>query len=170
MKILRLIITGACVAAFTFMLPISASAQGAKSKASPSPSASPTAAASKSSTKAETSATTTAASDKPARAIPLRGTATSIDASAKTFTIAGKTSSRVFKATDETKITKAGAEAKFGDLTENEYVTGSYWKRDDGTLELKSLKIGGKTEGEKASSSKKKAKKDEAAADEEAEE
>jgi hypothetical protein len=168
MKILRFLITGTCVAALTLLLPISASAQGSKTKASPSPTAAPTAAA-KSSTKAETTtSTTTAAADKPARAIPLRGTATSVDASAKTFTIAGKTSTRVFKATDETKITKGGAEAKFSDLTENEYVTGSYWKRDDGTLELKSLKIGGKTDSEKASSSKKKAKKDEA--EEEAEE
>ncbi len=156
MKIIRFLITGTCVAAFTFLLPISASAQGSKTKASPSPSASPTAAA-KSSTKAETTTTTTAASDKPARAIPLRGTATAVDASAKTFTIAGKTSTRVFKVIDETKITKAGAEAKFTELTEGEYVTGSYWKREDGSLELKSLKIGGK-EGSEGSS--KKAKKD----------
>ena len=169
MKILRFLITGTCVAAFTFLLPISASAQGAKLKASPSPGASPTAAA-KSSTKAETS--TTAASDKPARAIPLRGTASSVDTSAKTFTIAGKTSTRVFKVTDETKITKGGEEAKFSDLTENESVTGSYWKRDDGTLELKSLKIGGKTDAEKASSTskKKKAKKDAAEEEETSEE
>ena len=166
MKIIRFLITGACVAALTFLLPISASAQGAKSNASPSPGASPTAAA-KASTKTETS--TTAASDKPARAVPLRGTASSVDTSAKTFTIAGKTSTRVFKVTDETKITKAGEEAKFSELNENDYVTGSYWKRDDGTLELKSLKIGGKTDAEKASSSgkKKKAKKDAAAEEDE---
>ena len=172
MKIIRFLITGTCVAALTFVLPISASAQGSKTKASPSPSASPTAAA-KSSTKAEsTTTTTTAASDKPARAIPFRGTASAVDASAKTFTIAGKTSTRVFKATDETKITKAGAEAKFSELTDSEYVTGSYWKRDDGTLELKSLKIGGKGDAEKSGSASKKksTKKDEAAEDEESEE
>jgi hypothetical protein len=98
----------------------------------------------------------------------MHGTASAVDASAKTFTIAGKTSSRVFKATDETKITKAGAEAKFSELTENERVSGSYWKREDGTLELKSLKIGGKTDAEKASStSKKKSTKKEEAAEEE---
>ena len=101
----------------------------------------------------------------------MRGTATAVDKSAKTFTIAGKANSRVFKATDATTITKAGASATFGDLTENEYVTGSYLKKEDGTLELKSLKIGGKTDAEKAKSSKKKGKKDDAAAaDEEAEE
>jgi hypothetical protein len=52
-------------------------------------------------------------------------------------------------------------------------VSGSYWKKEDGTLERKSLKIGGKTDAEKAKakSSKKKSKKDDAAAaDEEAEE
>ena len=168
MKITRYLITGTCVAALTLLLPISAHAQGAKSAASASPSASPAAAA-KSTTKAETTTTTTtAASDKPARAVPLRGTATAVDASAKTFSIAGKTNTRVFKATDETKITKAGAEATFADLTENEYVTGSYWKRDDGTLELKSLKIGGKTDAEKATSAKKKKAKKDAAEEEEA--
>ena len=167
MKILRLIITGTCVAALTFLLPLSASAQGAKSKASPMASPSPAETTKASASPAKTTTTT---ADKPARAIPLRGTASSIDKSAKTFTIAGKTSSRVFKATNETKITKAGAEATFADLSENEYVTGSYWKRDDGTLELKSLKIGGKTDSEKASSSKKKSKKDEAAEEEESSE
>ena len=155
MKIRSYLITGACVTALTLCLPINATAQGEK-KASPSPSA------------AATTTTTTAATDKPARAIPLRGTASAIDASAKTFTIAGKSTSRVFKATDATTITKAGSPATFADLTENEYVTGSYLKKDDGTLELKSLKIGGKTDAEKASSTKKKkSKKDDAAAEEE---
>jgi hypothetical protein len=43
------------------------------------------------------------------------------------------------------------------DLMDNDAVTGSYWKHEDGTLEVKSLKIGGKMEGEKAT---KKSKKD----------
>jgi hypothetical protein len=160
MKIPSYIVTGTCIAALTLLVPVSASAQGKKSKESPSPAESPKAAAA-------TTTTTTATTDKPARAVPLRGTATAIDKSAKTFTIAGKTSSRVFKATDTTTVTKAGAAATFADLTENEYVTGSYWKREDGTLELKSLKIGGKTDAEKASSTKKKSKKDDAAAEDE---
>ena len=164
MKILSHLITGTCIAALTLLVPVTASAQGAKSKGSPSPSTSAAAATT-------TTSTTAASSDKPARAIPLHGTASAVDKSAKTFTIAGKTSSRVFKATDTTTITKNGAAATFGDLTDNEYVSGSYWKKEDGTLELKSLKIGGKTDAEKAKSTKKKSKKDEAAtADEEAEE
>lgn len=152
MKIATYLVTGTCIAALTLLVPINASAQGKKSKESASPAASPKAAA-----------TTTATTDKPARAVPLRGTATAVDKSAKTFTIAGKTSSRVFKATDATTITKAGAAATFADLSENEYVTGSYLKGADGTLELKSLKIGGKTDAEKAGSTKKKSKKDDAA-------
>ena len=161
MKMLSYLITGTCVAALTLLVPVSASAQGTKSKESPSPSASA----------AASTSTTTAASDKPARAIPLHGTVSAVDKSAKTFTIAGKTSSRVFKATDTTTVTKAGAAATFADLSDNEYVSGSYWKKEDGTLELKSLKIGGKTDAEKAKSSKKKSKKaDAAAADEDAEE
>lgn len=100
--------------------------------------------------------------------MPLRGTATAVDKSARTFTIAGKGSARVFKGTDATAVSKAGSSATFADLAENDYVTGSYWRRDDGTLELKSLKIGGKTDAEKAKSSKKKSKKDDAAAQDEA--
>ena len=169
MKILSYLITGSCIAALTLLVPVNASAQGTQAKASPSPTAS---AAGASTT---TTSTTTASSDKPARAIPLHGTASAVDKSAKTFTIAGKTSSRVFKATDTTTITKAGAAATFADLSDNEYVSGSYWKKEDGTLELKSLKIGGKTDAEKAASTSKKTKKkskkdDAAAADEEAEE
>ena len=165
MKILSYLTTGTCIAAFALLVPVSASAQGTTSKASPSPS--PSAAEASTTTKK----TTTASSDKPARAIPFRGTASAVDKSAKTFTIAGKTSSRVFKATDTTTITKAGAEATFAEISDDEYVTGSYWKKEDGTLELKSLKIGGKTDAEKAKSTKKKSKKEDAAAeDEEAEE
>jgi hypothetical protein len=118
------------------------------------------------STAAPATATSSPAAKAP-RAIPLRGTASAVDQAGKTFTIAGKSSSRVFKATDQTTITKAGNSATFADLTDNEPVTGSYWKKDDGTLELKSLKIGGKTDAEKAKSSTKKSKKKKTDADEE---
>ena len=129
-------------------------------KASPSPAAKSSPAATASGSESSTTAA------KPARAIPFRGTATAVDQSAKTFTIAGKSSSRVFKAVDATKITKAGEPATFADLPDNEPVTGSYRKLEDGTLELNSLKIGGKTDAEKAKSASKKSKK-KAAAEEE---
>jgi len=166
MKITSYLITGTCIAALTLLVPINASAQSTKSP-SPSPSAAEAA------TTKTTTATSASPADKPARAIPFRGTASAVDKSAKTFTIAGKTSSRVFKATDTTTVTKAGVAAAFADLADNDYETGSYWKKEDGTLELKSLKIGGKTDAEKASSTSKKkksTKKDEAAEDEESSE
>ena len=120
--------------------------------AAPKPAASPAAVAAASPSEA--------APAKAPRAIPLRGNATEVNKAAKTFTVAGKTASRTYKATDKTTITKAGASATFADLTENEAVTGSYWKQADGTLELKSLKIGGKTEAEKAADAAKKEKRE----------
>lgn len=134
MKYKTYVITAASVAALAFVTAAPAFAQGSKKSASPSPSAS----ASPTATKGDSPAKTTSA-----RAIPFHGTASAIDQSAKTFTIAGKKTSRVFKATDQTTVTKDGNTATFADLTDNERVSGSYWKRDDGTLELKSLKIGG---------------------------
>jgi hypothetical protein len=61
------------------------------------------------------------------------------DQTAKTFTITGKETSRVFKVTDNTKITKAGQPAALADITENVEVSGSYWKD---TMEAKTVKIG----------------------------
>ena len=160
MKIRSYLVTGACIAALTLCLPISASAQAAKTKSSPTASPSPAAAST------TTTATTTASpAEKAPRAIPFRGTISAVDQSAKTFTIAGKTTTRVFKVSEKTTVTKNGAAATMADIAADEAVTGSYWKQADGTLEAKSVKIGGKTDAEKASS-KKKSKKD--AAEEEA--
>lgn len=144
------LLTAASIAAIACSGALTALAQGTASPSpSPSAKASPTA----------TAAASESTPAKPSRAIPFRGTASAVDQSAKTFTIAGKSSSRVFKATDSTKITKAGESATFADLPDNEPVTGSYRKMEDGTLELNSLKIGGKTDAEKAKSSSKKKKK-----------
>ena len=150
MKYRNQLITVTCIAALAFTGTLSA----ADKKKSPAPMASP--------------AASVAASPmaKSPRAIPFRGTASAIDKSAKTFTIAGKLTSRVFKVTDKTTVTKAGAPATFADLADNDAVTGAYWKQTDGSLEAKSLKIGGKTEAEKSPSpsKKKKSKKDSAEA------
>ena len=105
-----------------------------KKAASPAPSATPAASASAS------------PAAKAPRAIPFRGTASAVDQSAKTFAVAGKETSRTFKVTDKTTITKDGEASTFADLADDTKVTGSYWKQTDGTLELKSLKIGGKAE------------------------
>ena len=97
-----------------------------------------------------------AASPKTAAASPARqsirpalfhGMISAVDQDAKTFTLAGKKQSRVFKVTDKTSITKAGKPATMTDVTENEEASGSYWKNADGTLEAKMLRLGptGKT-------------------------
>ena len=88
-----------------------------------------------------------------------------VDQKAKTFTIAGKEKSRVFKITDKTVVTKAGAPATMKDVVANEEVRGSYWKMSDGTLEAKSVKVGPKTDAEKATDEKRKQKKAEKAAE-----
>ncbi len=93
----------------------------------------------------------------------MRGSVSSVDAAAGTFTIVGKKKTRVFKVTDKTTVTKDGAAATIADITADERVTGSFWKQEDGTLEAKTVKIGGKGAGGK--SAKKKSKKADADAD-----
>jgi hypothetical protein len=119
----------------------------AASKTSPSPS--PAASAS-----ASPSAKASPSANAP-RTIPFHGTIASVDQSAKTFTMAGKETSRVIAITDKTVITKGGATAAMTDVAANEAVRGSYWKQADGTMEAKTVKLGEKTEGEKAGAGKK---------------
>jgi 20S proteasome alpha/beta subunit len=76
------------------------------------------------------------------RPLPFHGMISGVDQNAKTFTIAGKKESRVFKVTDKTAITKAGKTATMQDITDNEEASGSYFKNADGTLEAKMIKIG----------------------------
>ncbi len=78
------------------------------------------------------------------------------DQSAKTFTIAGKEKSRVFKITDKTVITKDGNPATMSDIMEKEEARGQYWKTADGSLEAKSVKLGAKPEKAKKGSKKEK--------------
>ena len=84
-----------------------------------------------------------------------------VDNRAKTFTIAGKEHSRTFRITDKTTMTKAGAPATMKDVVANEEVRGSYWKVMDGTLEAKTVKLGPKTDAEKAADEKRKMRKKE---------
>ena len=87
------------------------------------------------------------------RFIPFHGMISAVDQTAKTFAIAGKKRSPVFKVTDKTTITKAGNTASMQDITENEEASGSYWKNADGTLEAKTVRLGpvGKTKTSTAS-------------------
>jgi hypothetical protein len=77
-----------------------------------------------------------------ANPLPYRGKVASVDASAKTFMV-GK---RTIKVTDQTNITKQGTAATMADITVGENVSGSYWKKDDGSLEAKNIKVGAEME------------------------
>ena len=93
------------------------------------------------------------------RAVPFHGMISAVDQTAKTFTIAGKEKARVFKVTDKSVLTKAGAAATMKDVTANEEVRGSYVKAADGSLETRVVKLGPMTDAEKAASSKSSKKK-----------
>ena len=149
MKNKSVIISSVCAVALAVCAPLSVSAKGKKSEASPAASASPSA-----------SSAATATVSK--RAIPFRGMISAVDQSAKTFTIAGKETSRVFKVTDKTTVTKDGNAATMSDIAANEKVRGSYWKGEDGSLEAKTVKLGEKTEKEKTKKKSKKDKEEEA--------
>jgi hypothetical protein len=137
MKYKSQLISGACIAALAFSAPLTASAAGKKSpSAAPEASASPTA---------------SATASPSARPIPFHGMIASVDQTAKTFTITGKETSRVFKITDKTKIMKDGNPATMSDLAEKEEARGQYWKNADGSLEAKTVKLGAKAEKKKES-------------------
>jgi len=132
------LIIGVCIAALVFCTPLAAQTTPRKS-ASPSPSP-------------NASASSVASPGKQnARSIPFHGMVSAVDQSTKTFTIASKTTSRVFKVTDKTAVTKAGNPATKADIVENQEVSGSYRKNADGTLEAKTVKIGPISEKKKES-------------------
>ena len=126
------LIAAGCIAALAFA-PASLSAAGKKKAASPAESASPAASPAKSAT----------------RPLPFHGMVSAVDQNAKTFTIAGKTASRVFKVTSKTAITKGANPATINDIVQKVEVSGSYWKAADGSLEAKMVKIGPMSSGEK---------------------
>lgn len=145
----------ACTAALVYCAPVAAFA------ASPTPAASPKSAStakpkpSEKATPAEKTATKT-------KALPFHGTVSTVEHTAKTFTIAGKEKSRIFKVTDTTVITKGGAPATMTDIVVNEQVRGSYVKAADGSLEARTIKVGPMTDAEKAEKPSKKTKKEDA--------
>ncbi len=119
------LISGVCVATLALCLSLAAQTMPKKSSstsASPSANASPV--------------------QQTARPFPFHGMISAVDQKAKTFTIAGKEKSRVFKVTDKTNVTKGGNAATMKDIVENEEVSGSYWKNPDGMLEAKNVKLG----------------------------
>jgi len=146
MKLTNLFIIGAFFAVVAICLP---TRSDAKAKGSPSP-------------EAESSAASSAdASPAKMRATAFKGMIASVDDIAKTFTIAGKDTSRVLKVTDKTIITKAGQPATMKEVVANEEVRGSYYKTPDGSMEAKILKLGALTEAEKAEREARRAKRQE---------
>jgi hypothetical protein len=145
----------ACTAALVYCAPVAAFA------ASPTPAASP-----KSSPKPKATATekapATESTTAKVKALPFHGTIASVEQTTKTFTIAGKEKSRIFKVTEATVIMKGGAPATFADLVANEEVRGNYVKAADGSMEAKTVKVGPMTDAEKAEKkpSKKQSKED----------
>jgi hypothetical protein len=128
-------------------LALSASAQ-ALPKVSPSPSATSGGPATMPGDQA-TATASASPSAKPERAAPFRGTISNVDTKGKTFTI-GKEKSRTFKVTDKTTITKNGQSATIKDVAVHDDARGSYWKMPDGSMEVKTLKIGAANEQEKS--------------------
>ncbi len=126
-----------------------------KPKASPSPSA-----AGPSDSPGSQTAAAEAPAAKSQRAVPFHGMIAVVDSAAKTFTIAGKEHSRTFKITESTKITKAGQPATAADVVANEEARGSYTKAADGTLEVKTLKVGPQSDQEKAADERRKSKRE----------
>jgi hypothetical protein len=150
-NITQLTVTG-CIAAALF---VSAADAFGKKKDTASPGASASPAASAAQPLASPSASP---GTKMVRVTPFHGMVAAVDSTAKTFTIVGKNKSRVFKISENTVITKAGAPAKMKDIVGKEEVRGSYWKEADGTLQAKTVKVGPLTAEEKAAKEARKAK------------
>lgn len=86
--------------------------------------------------------------------LPFRGTIKSTDAVAMTITLGSQQRDRVFHLTSESRITKAGEPAVFGDIKPGEEVGGQYRRRGNGEMEVLSLRVGPRPEA--APSAKKK--------------
>ena len=122
------LISGVCVVSLVFCLPLTAQTLRTQS----SPAASPHA----------TAGPASSPSKQAAHPIPFHGMVSAVDQNTKTFTIAGKKASRVFKVTDKSTITKGRNAATIKDIAQNEEVSGSAWKNPDGSLEAKTVKLG----------------------------
>src|ERR1700750_1911907 len=145
MKLTNSLVIGAFLAVIAICV---AKRSDAKAKGSPSP-------------EVDSSAASSAEAPARMRATAFKGIIASVDDRAKTFTIAGKDTSRVLKITDKTIVTKSGQPATMKEVVANEEVRGSYYKMPDGSMEAKVLKLGPLTEAEKAEREARKAKRDE---------
>jgi hypothetical protein len=87
-----------------------------------------------------------AATEPAVKKIPFHGKLKSVDATAQSITIAGKTKDRVFFLTPETRITDgSGAASTLAAAVIGEDVGGSYTKDATGKMTLGSVRLGAKT-------------------------
>jgi hypothetical protein len=146
---------------FAFLTTSPEARAAGKKKASPSPSPGVSASSSPTASPAAKASPSLSPGTKMVRVAPFHGMISAVDDGAKTFTIAGKDKSRVFKLTDQSVITKAGAAATPKEVVAKEEVRGTYWREADGTLMAKTVKVGPLTEQEKAAEAARKAKRTE---------
>jgi len=126
MKLKNLLITGGFFAVVAICLPMRSDG---KAKGSPSAEAESSAASS------------VGASPAKMHAMAFKGMIASVDDKAKTFTIAGKDTSRVLKITEKTIITKGGQPATMKEVVANEEVRGSYYKMPDGSMDYRRMLV-----------------------------
>jgi hypothetical protein len=110
--------------------------------------ASPSPGASASSATAATSPAADAASSpaKKQKALPFHGIISAVDQTAKTFSIAGKEKTRVFRITDRSAIVRTlhkggDAPGTMTDVAIGQKASGSFWKNADDSLEVKSVRL-----------------------------
>jgi hypothetical protein len=126
--------TSVCVVSLAFCLPLTAQMPSTQSSPATSPHA--------------TASPASSPSKQAVRPTPFHGMVLAVDQNAKTFTIASKKTSRVFKVTDKSTITKGRNAATMKDIVQSEEVSGSAWKNPDGSLEAKTVKIGARGKSE----------------------
>ena len=95
------------------------------------------------------------------KSVPFRGTISTVDAKAGTFTIANKdnTKVRIFSVAKATKLTKEEKDVTLADVKAGDYARGSGLKLDEKTFEVSTAKFGAKTAEEQAADKEKKDKK-----------
>ncbi len=85
------------------------------------------------------------AAEAAGKAVPFQGKVSAVDAAARTFTLNGKTTARVFRVNDSTQILLNNQQSEFKAITVGEMVRGQAFKRADG-WEAKKVMLGPKEE------------------------
>src|SRR5260370_16481555 len=120
MKNKTYLISGVCIVCLAFCLPLTAQTPRTQSSPAASPLATASAAAS--------------VGKQAARPIPFHGMVSAVDQNAKTFTIAGKKPSPLFKVTDKSTITKGRNAATIKNIVKNKDVSVLAWKNPEASL------------------------------------